>query len=112
MGNGWLDLSKDITLSDSIRNYRYLEFQYDVLWKQTNTYGTEGTQLIATEQLAISNSSSAKTDSYIEFIVGGQVGLMGYFTSEKNLHISGAMAPSPNTSSYSGFRLRRIYGIK
>ncbi len=104
----------DIQLLDSIRNYKYLEIQFDYGIIDIQGENTEETKLVATEQLNCYDGNNAQNTKETIFFIDKAVnttfyGARCWFKNEKLLHVD---AIWNNDSIVKSLRIRNIYGIK
>lgn len=103
---------KDVTLNDSIKNYKYLEIQLDSV--DDNVYNNPSTMFLATEQISFYASNNMNDwskpirllniDQYVYKVI------FVWFKDDKTLCISNVART--NKTEPGKMRIKAIYGIK
>ena len=102
----------DITLSDSLNNYKYLEFEYDCA--NGSDYFGNSLKFISTNSIIYNNSNTDNwKNNSINMLSMNFGDLYGsyvafWFKNDKTVHIT----ESYSNSGYSALRIKNIYGIK
>lgn len=108
----WIERNIDITLSDSIEKYKYLEIQWDVS-DGNQYYFYENTNLIAREQLRYNNSNNMEgNESHVFFSVGIEnswICGVYWLKNDKILHVG---ASDSSRADWKKLRIRNVYGIQ
>ena len=109
--NSYVSVS-DITLSDSLKNYKYLEFEYDCA--NGSDYFGNILEFISTNSIVYNNSNTVKWGNDSMYILSSNSGdvygafIDFWFKDDKTIHIH----ESGSNSGYSALRIKNIYGIK
>ena len=106
-------INQDITLSDSIGNYKYLEFQLDII----NSEGGVGdtTEFKTVERIVYNNTNTvnwgdnSEVHLSVNWATDSGAFTQGWFKNDKTFHIAYSCSSS---SEFKYLRIKNIYGIK
>lgn len=118
--SSWNDnISIDIDLTDTMRNYKYIEIQVNIKYINVNNSSECGatTVFIATEQIKnLNDSNNKQNDNNSTFAInanstpGDSAVLWAWFKKENILHIGASKGN--NSANNFNLQIKNIYGIK